>query len=96
MLAVVPSPVTVRVPAKVNLHLAVGDPRADGYHELSTVFHALSLTDEVTVADADESGIEVSGEHANSVPTGESNLAWQAVLALARHTGRDEADPHVR
>lgn len=96
VLAVVPSPVTVRVPAKVNLHLAVGDLRSDGYHELSTVFHALSLTDEVTVAAADESGIEVSGEHASSVPIGESNLAWRAVRALARYTERDETDPHVR
>jgi len=44
VLAVVPPPVTVRVPAKVNLHLAVGDRRGDGYHDLTTVFQALSLT----------------------------------------------------
>ncbi|MDX5313016.1 MAG: 4-(cytidine 5'-diphospho)-2-C-methyl-D-erythritol kinase, partial [Rhodococcus sp. (in: high G+C Gram-positive bacteria)] len=48
MLSVVPSPVTVRAPSKVNLHLAVGDLREDGYHELRTVFHALSLSDEVS------------------------------------------------
>jgi len=48
VLAVVPPPVTVRVPAKVNLHLAVGDLRDDGYHDVATVFQALSLTDEVT------------------------------------------------
>ena len=41
--------VTVRVPGKVNLYLAVGDRRDDGYHELTTVFHAVSLFDEVTV-----------------------------------------------
>ena len=44
--------VTARVPAKLNLQLAVGPPRADGYHGLVTVFHAVSLFDEVTVAPA--------------------------------------------
>ena len=45
--------VTVRVPGKVNLYLDVGDCRPDGYHELTTVFHAVSLLDEVTVTTAD-------------------------------------------
>ena len=44
--------VTVRVPAKINLQLAVGPLRPDGYHGLVTVFHAISLFDEVTVAPA--------------------------------------------
>ncbi len=94
MLAVVPRPVTVRVPSKVNLHLSVGDLRADGFHELTTVFQSLSLTDEVTVAIADEPGIEVQGEGATAVPTGGANLAWRAVEELARHVGKDE--PKVR
>ncbi|MGW5055565.1 4-(cytidine 5'-diphospho)-2-C-methyl-D-erythritol kinase [Actinokineospora sp. NPDC004072] len=96
MLAVVPHPVTVRVPSKVNLHLAVGDARPDGYHDLTTVFQALSLTDEVTVAVADEPGVEVAGENADAVPTGPSNLAWRAVQELARHCGRDPEEPRVR
>ncbi len=54
--SVVPGPVTVRVPAKVNLELLVGPRRADGFHGLSTVFHAVSLYDDVTVAVADEWG----------------------------------------
>lgn len=94
MLAVVPRPVTVRVPSKVNLHLAVGDVRRDGFHELTTVFQSLSLTDEVTVAVADEPGVEVEGEGASAVPTGAANLAWRAVEELARHVGREE--PKVR
>ncbi|MCP2259016.1 4-diphosphocytidyl-2-C-methyl-D-erythritol kinase [Streptoalloteichus tenebrarius] len=96
VLAVVPPPVTVRVPAKVNLHLSVGDVRPDGYHELVTVFQALSLTDEVTVAVADDPGVEVHGEGAATVPTDASNLAWRAVQALAERTGRDPYDPKVR
>ncbi|HEX3650011.1 MAG TPA: 4-(cytidine 5'-diphospho)-2-C-methyl-D-erythritol kinase [Pseudonocardiaceae bacterium] len=96
MLAVVPTPVTVRVPAKINLHLAVGDRRPDGYHDLTTVFQALSLTDEVVVAATEDPGVEVTGEGAAAVPAGTDNLAWRAVEALAEHVGRDPADNRVR
>lgn len=96
MLAVVPRPVTVRVPSKVNLHLAVGAVRKDGFHELSTVFQSLSLTDEVTVAAAEEPGVEVRGEGASTVPTDGANLAWRAVEELARHVGKEAEDPKVR
>ncbi|MDQ4093868.1 MAG: 4-(cytidine 5'-diphospho)-2-C-methyl-D-erythritol kinase [Actinomycetota bacterium] len=91
MLAVVPQPVTVRAPAKVNLHLAVGGPRLDGYHELVSVFQALSVTDEVTVAATDTPGVQVYGEGAGTVPTDRRNLAWRAVLALAEHVRRRPA-----
>ena len=77
---------TVRVPSKVNLHLAVGDLRKDGFHELTTVFQSLSLTDEVTVAVADEPGVEVHGEGASAVPTGrrEPRLARRRGARQAR------------
>ena len=42
----------MRVPAKVNLQLAVGPAREDGFHDLVNVFHAVSLFDEVTVREA--------------------------------------------
>jgi 4-diphosphocytidyl-2-C-methyl-D-erythritol kinase len=75
--------VTVRVPAKVNLQLSVGPPRGDGYHDLVTVFHAVSLFDEVTVRPADRASVRVTGEGAASVPAGRSNLAVRAARALA-------------
>lgn len=74
--------VTVRVPAKINLQLAVGPLRPDGYHDLVTVFHAISLTDEVTVTAADSDSVTVSGEGAGQVPADSSNLALKAVSAL--------------
>jgi 4-diphosphocytidyl-2-C-methyl-D-erythritol kinase len=74
--------VTVRVPAKLNLQLAVGPRRADGYHDLVTVFHAVSLFDEVTVVPSGQDGVEVSGEGADRVPGGRDNLALGAVAAL--------------
>ena len=80
--------VTVRVPGKVNLYLAVGDRREDGYHELTTVFHAVSLLDEVTVRNADGLSLELVGEGAHTLPTDERNLAWQAAELLADHVGR--------
>jgi 4-diphosphocytidyl-2-C-methyl-D-erythritol kinase len=80
--------VTVRVPGKVNLYLAVGDRRDDGYHELTTVFHAVSLLDEITVSNADVLSLELAGEGVESLPTDERNLAWKAAELLAEHVGR--------
>jgi 4-diphosphocytidyl-2-C-methyl-D-erythritol kinase len=80
--------VTVRVPGKVNLYLSVGDVRDDGYHELTTVFHAVSLLDEITVRTADVLSLEMSGEGVDSLPTDERNLAWQAAELMAEHVGR--------
>jgi 4-diphosphocytidyl-2-C-methyl-D-erythritol kinase len=69
------------------LHLAVGPRRADGYHDLKTVFHAVALYDEVTVTRAPGLTIRVEGEGASEVPTDDSNLAARAVLALVDRTG---------
>lgn len=80
--------VTVRVPGKVNLYLAVGDRRDDGYHELTTVFHAVSLFDDVTVRDADVLSLTMSGEGSEALPTDARNLAWKAAELLAEHVGR--------
>ena len=74
--------VTVRVPAKINLQLAVGPLRPDGYHDLVTVFHAISLFDQISVAPAAADGVTVSGEDAAQVPAGNDNLALKAVAAL--------------
>ncbi len=80
--------VTVRAPGKVNLYLAVGDRREDGYHELTTVFQAVSLLDEVTVRNADVLSLELVGEGADKLPTDERNLAWRAAELMADHVGR--------
>jgi len=79
---VIVTSVTVRVPAKINLQLAVGPLRADGYHDLVTVFHAVSLSDEVTVAAAAADSVTVAGEGADEVPSDGNNLALRAVRAL--------------
>ncbi|MFV0533192.1 MAG: 4-(cytidine 5'-diphospho)-2-C-methyl-D-erythritol kinase [Cumulibacter sp.] len=79
--------VIARAPAKINLHLGVGSTRADGFHELATVFFALSLADEVVAVEAEELSIVTTGEGADQVPDDAANLAWRAAAALAERAG---------
>ncbi|GGV89829.1 4-diphosphocytidyl-2-C-methyl-D-erythritol kinase [Streptomyces gelaticus] len=79
--------VTVRVPAKVNVQLAVGAPRPDGFHDLANVFLAVGLYDEVTVTPADGLRITCSGPDAAQVPLDATNLAARAAIALAERHG---------
>ncbi len=91
------APVTVRVPAKVNLQLSVGPRRRDGYHHLVSVFHAVGLYDEVVASEAEPGTgvtLRVEGEYAEGVPTDATNLAWAAAELVARATGV-EADVHL-
>jgi 4-diphosphocytidyl-2-C-methyl-D-erythritol kinase len=86
-----PAQVVVRAPAKVNVSLAVGPPRPDGFHGLSTVYLAVSLFDTVTAGPGDGLSLEVTGEGtgatAGTVPTDRTNLVWRAAELLARHAG---------
>jgi 4-diphosphocytidyl-2-C-methyl-D-erythritol kinase len=78
--------VTVRVPAKVNLQLSVGPRESDGYHQLVTVFQAISIFDDVTIKIGDQgSGIQltVSGDQIHGVPTDASNLVVKAIDLIA-------------
>ncbi|CAL9546523.1 4-diphosphocytidyl-2-C-methyl-D-erythritol kinase [Streptomyces sp. enrichment culture] len=80
--------VTVRVPAKVNVQLAVGPARPDGFHDLANVFLAVGLYDEVTAAPADTLRVTCEGPGADQVPLDRTNLAARAALALAERYGR--------
>lgn len=85
--------VAARAPAKINLALAVGALRPDGYHDLATVFHAVSLYEDVLAEPGDGLEVVVRGEYADGVPTGPDNLALRAAALLAERTG---VDPAVR
>jgi len=78
--------VRVRVPAKINLHLGVGPLRPDGFHELNTVYHAISLFDELTARQGDTLALTMEGEGAGSLALDESNLIIRAARALAART----------
>ncbi|MFH9006518.1 4-(cytidine 5'-diphospho)-2-C-methyl-D-erythritol kinase [Streptomyces afghaniensis] len=86
--------VTVRVPAKVNVQLAVGPARPDGFHPLANVFLAVGLYDEVTVTPADELRLTCEGPDAGQVPLDRTNLAARAAEALAERYGRTP-DVHI-
>ncbi|MQA87426.1 MAG: 4-(cytidine 5'-diphospho)-2-C-methyl-D-erythritol kinase [Streptosporangiales bacterium] len=89
--------VTVRVPAKVNLHLSVGARREDGYHDLVNVFHAVSLFDDVTVREAEGFSVARDGDEAAAMPADEDNLAVHAARALAREAGVESGvELHIR
>ncbi|MFD3500756.1 4-(cytidine 5'-diphospho)-2-C-methyl-D-erythritol kinase [Streptomyces sp. NPDC058676] len=83
--------VTVRVPAKVNVQLAVGAARPDGFHDLANVFLAVGLYDEVTVTPADELRVTCAGPDAGQVPLDRTNLAARAAIVLAGRRGLDAA-----
>ena len=81
--------VTVRVPGKVNLYLGVGPREFTGYHELATVFQAVSIFDEITVKPAEQLQITGSGKYGHLVPTDETNLAWKAAKLVADACGEE-------
>lgn len=99
----VPSHVKVRVPAKVNLFLAVRGRRDDGYHELVTVLQTVSIHDTL-VAELERSGasahpaarrfMELAFTHdaRGDVPSDERNLAVQAARRLMGEVGMDGSD----
>jgi len=79
--------VLVRAPAKINLHLGVGPLRRDGYHELTTVYHAISLYDDVAARRGDQLTLTMEGEGTGQLPLDGTNLVLRAAQMLAGHTG---------
>jgi 4-diphosphocytidyl-2-C-methyl-D-erythritol kinase len=80
--------VIARVPAKVNLQLSVGPLGSDGYHEVITVFQAISLFDDVSVATAPVGNgltIDISGQTSSGVPVDSSNLAIRAADLMIKN-----------
>lgn len=77
----------MRVPAKINLQLSVGPREKDGYHNLVSVFQAISIFDDVTVKRADVGNgitIAISGEQTHGVPADSSNLAVKAAQLVSK------------
>lgn len=67
--------ITEKAYAKINLTLSVGEKREDGYHEIDSVMHSISLCDEVTLTEAE--GISLSIKE-GLAPEGKANLMWEA------------------
>ncbi|HEV8238197.1 MAG TPA: 4-(cytidine 5'-diphospho)-2-C-methyl-D-erythritol kinase [Thermoanaerobaculia bacterium] len=81
----------VRSPAKVNLHLQVVGKRADGYHELRTIFQTVDLADEIAIELDDVPGVRLAIDGAE-LSAGPDNLAHRAATGFL---GRWAADRGV-
>ncbi len=99
-------------PGKVNLYFAVGPVRADGYHEVVSLYAATDLLERVTVTAAERSGMSqslvvvpgspVAEQVAEgsfdpaTVPLDESNLAYRGAAAVLSEQGLEPADVSVQ
>jgi 4-diphosphocytidyl-2-C-methyl-D-erythritol kinase len=81
----------VRVPAfaKVNLRLEILGRRQDGYHELRTIFQAISLHDTLSLETKRETGIDlsISGNSQLAHEPGQDNLVYRAIRDLSQELG---------
>ncbi|MFN3814067.1 MAG: 4-(cytidine 5'-diphospho)-2-C-methyl-D-erythritol kinase [Aquificaceae bacterium] len=70
-------------PAKVNLGLWILRKRPDGYHDIFTVYHAVSLFDEITIKEG-----PLSVQTSTNIPQ-EENIVYKALKIMERLLDRD-------
>ncbi len=80
--------VCVEAPAKINLSLDVTGRLGNGYHTVKMVMQAVSLTDTVEIAPAQQLSVRVEGA---DLEVDEHNTAWKAVLLYSEKIG---VEPH--
>ena len=86
----IPMPVTLRSFAKINLGLRIGPRRADGFHELRTVYQTIGLHDVLRLNVQRGSGIEIRCDDPR-VPTDQRNTCYKILelaMAALRAKGR--------
>ena len=76
-------------PAKLNLGLNIQGQRADGFHDILSVFQTIDLCDQLTFEPANHGRIRLICNDPR-VPTGPENLIYKAVLAFKAHTGIEQ------
>jgi len=82
--------VHVRAPGKINLFFEVGAVQPDGYHDVASVYQAVSLYEDVWAEPAREFTVSVSGEgDLSGVPQDDRNLALRAARMLAQRVAHD-------
>jgi 4-diphosphocytidyl-2-C-methyl-D-erythritol kinase len=84
----------VRAFAKINLSLRVLGVRAEGYHELRTVFQSIALHDTLSIARTD-GGLSLSCDDP-ACPADADNLVWRAAERVWRAAGKRGAPHGVR
>ncbi|WP_216902846.1 4-(cytidine 5'-diphospho)-2-C-methyl-D-erythritol kinase [Synechococcus sp. CCY 9618] len=81
--------VTVRAPAKINLHLEVLGLRPDGFHELAMVMQSIDLSDTLVLRTTADAGIRLRSD-SQELPTDGSNLIVKAAQRLRDRVGLPE------
>ena len=89
--------ITEKAFAKINLTLSVGEKRKDGYHDIDSVMHSISLHDKITLEKSGEISLSVTK---GSAPSGQENLMWKAAELFLAETGisggvRMELEKHI-
>ncbi|KUM29616.1 4-diphosphocytidyl-2C-methyl-D-erythritol kinase [Arthrobacter sp. EpRS66] len=95
--------VIATAPGKINCYFRVGPPREDGYHEVASLYVAVSLTEQIEATLRTDGELQLSLEPDSPVvldpenfPLGEGNLVYQAAQLLREHTGTTlGADLHI-
>ena len=64
----------VRAPAKVNLFLEILNRRSDGYHNINSLFQAVSLFDDLIFEATDVPGVQIIAPGAANLPLDHTNL----------------------
>ena len=82
-----PEPLTGLAPAKVNLTLRITGRRSDGYHLLDSLVVFAGIGDRLSVRQADDLSLSVSGPFAEGVPDGPGNLVLRAAALLRERRG---------
>lgn len=81
----------VRAPAKINIALAVGLARPDGYHDVDTIYQAVDVPDVVSATGSSSLQLQITGSEAATLAADSSNLAWRAAVLMAKLAGREPA-----
>ncbi|MFQ9401542.1 MAG: hypothetical protein ACLR1D_04175 [Dialister sp.] len=76
--------ITEKAFAKINLTLSVGKKRKDGYHDIDSVMHSISLHDKITLEKSGEISLSVTK---GSAPSGQENLMWKAAELFLQKPG---------
>lgn len=85
--------------AKINLFLDVTAKRDDGYHDIKSVMHAVTLADELTVSKSESSKLKIrllfNGDNTDGLPHNNTNLAVKAAESFYSHL-KSTADVTIR
>ena len=85
---------TIEAPAKINLYLAVGPKRPDGYHEITSVMQQIGLYDLVSVTRSPRASGKKIAVHCSdpAVPSDSRNIVWKCAEAFFEAFGIGEYD----